>query len=208
MKRREELHPEIVRMRAQGMMFKDIGQALGISTSLAHDYYSDPDGSKVRARKERYAFPCVECGAKTNPGGTDRGTGMCDSCARKASKVWTPEAITTAVKRWADEHGGVPPTASQWQKGGEYWPANATVVATVGWRNAILAAGFDAFESGHYGRDGEYPEALEETVRLYRSGLSIEGVAREMGLAAQTVLNRLKRANEPRRSPWDWRRAA
>jgi hypothetical protein len=42
---------------------------------------------------------------------------------------------------------------------------------------------------------------LSETVRLYRSGLSLAQVAARMDVFAPQVRNRLVEAGEPRRSP-------
>lgn len=49
---------------------------------------------------------------------------------------------------------------------------------------------------------------LAETVRLYRSGLSMRAVEDVLGLAVSSVAHRLNRAGEPRRTTWETRRLA
>ncbi len=90
---------------------------------------------------------------------------------------------------------GVPPVAAdwnpskrdrkertkRWEQTGP-WPSPTLVYNHFGsWNAGRVAAGFDTFEPGHYGRDGEDPRIVEETVRLYRSGLSCAAVGEVMG---------------------------
>jgi hypothetical protein len=85
--------------------------------------------------------------------------------------------------------------------GGADFPYVGSVQQEFGtWRAAILAAGFDAFRVGCYGRDGEDPAVIAETVRLYRTGLSCAAVGERMGVTHSAVLSRLQKAGEPRRS--------
>lgn len=54
---------------------------------------------------------------------------------------WSDAAIIAAIRRWADEHDGVPPTPSDWQRGGDGQPNAGTVYNRIGWNTAILRAG-------------------------------------------------------------------
>lgn len=164
---------------------------------------------------------CLDCGTRLNSsdGHGPNAPVRCTACNGPAHKVWTREAIIAAVQRWADEHGLVPPTSGDWnstlarkagrpERGTEY-PSVHTVQDEFGsWSEAIRAAGFDAFAPSHYGREGEDPEVVAKTVELYRSGLSAAQVGERMGICSATVIYRLRKAGEPRRSSSEWRRAA
>lgn len=125
----------------------------------------------------------------------------CVTCNGRASARWTRESVIAAIQRWAAEHGGVPPTAKEWLKkhdGG--YPYVATVQALFGsWREGIIAAGFDAFRAGCYGRDGEYDDVISEVVDLYRQGLSGVEIGSRMGVHPRTIYYRLEKAGVARR---------
>jgi hypothetical protein len=64
---REERCREIRRLRdEEGLLFREIGERLGLNFRTVADYYNDPDGSKVRARKAKMAGSCEVCGARTS----------------------------------------------------------------------------------------------------------------------------------------------
>lgn len=60
-------------LRAQGLTYREIGTAMGVSMQTAHGYLNDPDGAKMRAYQTQQAFPCGGCGEPTrglqSPGG-------------------------------------------------------------------------------------------------------------------------------------------
>lgn len=63
---RLELAVEARRLRDEGFSIRGIGDVLGCSRSYASELLNDPDGSKARARKDRYAGICVDCGGPTS----------------------------------------------------------------------------------------------------------------------------------------------
>jgi hypothetical protein len=168
-----------------------------------------------RCRKRTlYSRQCVDCGATCNVDGRVEGASeRCGGCSRRyrhEARRWTPEAVIAAIQAWADEHGGVPPVATDWNatvarasgRGarGDEFPSLDSVQAAFGtWSAAITAAGFVPFTSGLYGREGEDPAILAETARLYRSGLSLAEVGERMGVTGTTVGRRLMKVGEPRR---------
>ena len=154
--------------------------------------------------------------------GTAQSSERCQPCRnayKHETRQWTPETILAAIQRWADDHGGVPPVATDWNvtlarrigqdkpdRGRDYPPVSAVQREFDSWHAAITAAGFDAFTAGHCGRDGEYPEVIAETIMLYRRGLSQGEVARRLGVTPHAVRHRLLKAGEPiRPCPWHWR---
>jgi hypothetical protein len=156
-----------------------------------------------------YSRRCVDCDAVCNTDGrVTRAAERCRTCAERLThetRTWTPEAIVAAIQSWADEHGGVPPTASEWRYGADHDPAfpyPPCVLREFGtWNAAISLAGFDTFKSGHYGREGEDPAVVAETIQLYRSGLSCAAVGERLGVSGAAILHRLEVAGEPRRAP-------
>lgn len=85
--RREELYPEIKRLREEeGLMWREIGARLGLATQTVHDYYSDPDNSKHMERHRRWqandVATCERCGGRM-PGATARRGGRCMACHRE-----------------------------------------------------------------------------------------------------------------------------
>lgn len=162
--------------------------------------------SETCRKRTLYSRRCVDCGAVCNTDGrvTDASE-RCKACAERRvheTRQWTPETVIAAINLWADRHGGVPPTATQWsaQTPSEF-PYPSTVIREFGsWSAAITAAGFDAFTVGHYGRDGEDPAVLAETARLYRTGMTLMEVAEATGVQYETARQRLVRAGEPRRA--------
>jgi hypothetical protein len=151
------------------MLLREIAAEMGAGLSTVNGWLSDPDGSRLAARKRSYAGICIDCGAATD--GSD-GPGLaskrCLSCwaqyQREAAR-WTRRAIITAINVWADEHGGIPPTASAWNatlarqhpEGSaagfladrHRWPATSTVVRRFGsWSAAVRAADLEPWRPG------------------------------------------------------------
>lgn len=156
---------EAIRLRERGWSYKDIGELMGVSRSAVSEWLCDPDGSKQARRHARARGVCVDCGASTswaNGGGPSE---RCRKCAVLHARVWTREAIIGAIQRWAEETGGIPPAAMDWNpsdaaaKGHPEraerfytdgpWPAMSTVREAFGtWNAAIAAAGFAPRQTG------------------------------------------------------------
>jgi hypothetical protein len=66
-------------------VLREIAEEMGVAIQTVHDWLSDPDGSKLKARKLRYAGRCVDCGAPTG-GHAGRGANAPKRCARCAGR--------------------------------------------------------------------------------------------------------------------------
>ena len=74
-------------LRDQGRALREIAEEMGVATSTVRAWLFDPDGSKLKARKRRYASRCIDCGALTS-GGAGRGPNApkrCKACGERES---------------------------------------------------------------------------------------------------------------------------
>lgn len=224
---RQILAKQAAALRAEGLYGAQIAKRLRISTSYAYELLSDPTGEKARRRKERYCGMCVDCGGRTNAGGGPPPE-RCDVCWRRYTTVWTRDAVITAVRAWADEHGGIPPGAEDWnpqqaiaqgrpEKADKFyeddaWPLTGTVQRVFGsWNDAIRAAGFDPRRPGHYGREGEDIADRYDLVAMYERGMSLSQIAADLGVSTKAVSGGLKKQGAVLRShrqavQMDWAR--
>lgn len=202
---RHILADQAARLHADGLNGLQIAAQLNISKSYACELLTDPTGDRSRERKERYAGTCTECGAKTSytVGGYSE---LCLPCANDARLVWTTDAIICAIQEWADDHGGIPPTATQWRAPGArrgVYPCLTRVQGRFGsWNAAIVAAGFEPHPAGPVGGYTALTMAQRrECVRRYSAGESSTAIASDLGCAPTIVLKWARRAGVPIRPP-------
>jgi transposase-like protein len=198
------------RLRAQGLIKREIAARMGVARSTVDSWLNDPDGSRLRARKASYSVPCVDCGAPTDGSGGRKVTRTrCSTCwtrYRHENRVWTQEAIVIAVREFARLYG-TPPAATDWNVGAandlqrerfyedDCWPHSSVVTREFGtWNIAIRAAGFEPNHIGHYGRDGENAALCQEIRERYEDGESAARLAREFGCRPDTIRARAARA--------------
>lgn len=194
---REEKVARARELRAQGLLLRQIGERMGASKQTVSAWLTDPDGSRLRARKDSYRGTCRRCGAPTDgSNGPDAAPDECMSCARQRrhdERRWTPETIPAAMRRWAVRHGRQP-KALDWENAGDDYPSSSTVVREMGWDAAIIAAGFPS-QSRFKGVD------RDEVVRLYtEEQIGCELIAERLGVSPHAVLWHLDKAGVPRRS--------
>lgn len=150
-----------------------------------------------RCRKNSYDLVCVDCGGRvdgTTPGKIpNRDEPVCGQCAPAHYRVWTPDAILLAIQEWADEHGGIPPSASAWyceRSHNEGVPAVSYVQRVFGsWNKAIVAAGYEPHASGPVG--GFIPLTLAQRrvcARRYKAGESSTRIAADFGCSPAVVI--------------------
>jgi DNA-binding CsgD family transcriptional regulator len=63
---------EAVRLRAQGLTYRAIGERLSVNCRTAHEWVTDPDGARRDQRKASYCGECIVCGGPTNPSNVHR----------------------------------------------------------------------------------------------------------------------------------------
>lgn len=221
MSRREELFPEIRRLREdEGRTWREIGERFGLSLKTVHDYYTHPSAESDHARREKYTGTCTNCGARTNNGGCAGGPpALCARCngvkMGRANKVWTRERIVAAIREWAEVHGE-PPRSCDWNPTAarllgrrvhpayidepERWPHKLTVMKTFGqpggWARAIREAGFTQRKQGETDAALLFPERMAQAVALVGSGLTQAETARQLGLTSTTVWRYMSLARE------------
>ncbi len=154
---------ECIRLRAEGLRYREIAERTGLAISTAQSYVTDPTGEAVRRRKAKYSTPCRDCGVALSVHGRkerDRREGRCRSCHLKAVDVASRAWIIDSMNDWADLFG-VPPISTDWNRAlartigqdwrvaryeatGRHWPSAGVVQKRFGsWNAGIQAAGFD-----------------------------------------------------------------
>lgn len=168
-----------------------------------------------RCRKTQYDLVCGDCGGRvygSNPGRmADRSRPRCAQCTVAHSTVWTPDAIVCAIQEWADEHGGVPPTATDsFTSGRDALPAVTTVQKAMGsWNAAIIAAGFEPHAIGPVGGyDPLTPEQRRACAERYAAGESGPQIAAAFGCSVGVVYKWARRHGVDVRESFSHRKAA
>lgn len=160
-----------------------------------------------RCRKRSlYSGVCEVCGGPTY-GGDAIPPAVCGRCVRQQQhddRAWTRETVVDAIRRWADEHDGVPPVATDWNHAGKPagFPYVTSVMREFGglWAAAIEAAGFERPEPGKWGRDGEDMDLCVEIRARYEAGEQPGVLAAEYGCGPNGIAYRVWKAGGRRRT--------
>lgn len=183
MSTRAERVREAQRLRADGLLFREIAERMGVALSTVDAWLNDPDGSRLRARQASYAGKCDTCGGPTNGhDGPGRAPTTCLTCL-----TWTPDAILEALRTWGEVHGSAP-REEDFDRGG-YWgvPSTAPIKRIFGtWNAALLAAGYERL---HCDRRRETAEAILAAVR---AGERTADIAARYGVTPQAIHRRLQ----------------
>ncbi len=179
--RKAELFPRAQELRAQGLLYREIADALNQKLQTVHTWFADPDLARQKARRERYAGVCERCGATTvGSGGYGSAGKVCKACIG-----WTEEQIIKAIQNWAEEHGGVPPSCTDWRNAGDGHPSKAAVCDRLGWNTALLRAGFEL----RVDRRASTQEQIEQRVA---AGESLHAIADDFGFTASNIYVRMR----------------
>lgn len=164
-----ELVAEAQRLRGEGLVYREIGERLGVPLKSVYQWINDPDGAALRARKDSYAGICVDCGEPTSGSEGRREEPRCHPCAVALANdertIWTSAALVCAIQEWAHEYGE-PPGVIDWspydartrlhdeararrfEDADGQWPWFTHVVRVFGsWNAGIDAAGFTPREA-------------------------------------------------------------
>lgn len=166
---RAEKHRKIVALQGQGLSRTEIAPFLHLSVSGIASIITDPDGSKQKARRERYRGECITCGKKTDgSSGYGKAPRYCAGCRPDVDRIWTRENVITAIQRWARVHGR-PPSSREWLLVGDDHPGMSSVYPELfpSWADAIEAAGFPRPRSGAQQGKWWTPEAIVEMIREF-----------------------------------------
>jgi hypothetical protein len=193
---------EAVRLREMGLRYEEIAERLGISRATAYAWIYDPDGAQLKARKDGYRKPCTECGTLTDGSVGPRREGervICHTCAPRIDSVWTDDAILLAIEEWVDEHGGIPPASSDFQRAkrtGACVPSVNQVRLRFGrWANAIRAAGYEPHRCGPVGGFRLLtPAQRRQCADRYAAGETSVDIAAVVGCSPTTVLRCVRAA--------------
>jgi hypothetical protein len=159
-------------LRERGLLLREIAAEIGVATQTVFAWLDDPDGCKLRERKQRYGGVCVDCGAATSGSdGRARAPARCGGCAQRRAGErarWTRASIIEAIGEFERRYGHAP-AAADWNpdqarrlghhaRGARFyadgcWPWSPKVLSVFGrWNDAIRAAGFAPTPSGCYDR--------------------------------------------------------
>lgn len=127
--------------------------------------------------------------------------------------MWTRDAILLAIREWADEHGGIPPSANDFHRGravGLPLPSVERVQARFGsWDAAIIAAGFEPHARGPVGGFTRLTEVQRrECARRYAAGESSSRIAADLGCSPRAVITWARHYGVPIRPNFTGRKAA
>lgn len=192
-------------LREQGLLLREIAERMGVAERTVSEWLSDPDGAKLKARRDSYRGTCVDCGARTNGSSGRDAPERCNHCfstLRHEERYWTPDRVVEAIRAYVERHGRVPGAAPETPVAQRNGVPHSVVVAREfgSWNAAIEAAGFEAVPRGRREPPSSYAVRVAEVVRLYGEGLSLAETGRRVGMSAQGVTYMLGSAGVPRRS--------
>jgi HNH endonuclease len=163
---RAERYAQVIALRSRGLLYREIAEELGVSKSCVSEIMRDPDGSALKARKNKLRRPCPTCGALMSGGnGHAKEPRHCKDCAPNVNRTWTRERVIEAIQEFHSLMGRPPhapdfnPTYARYlghdQRAERFeaydWPWQWTVTCLFGgWNAAIEAAGYEATPPGYY----------------------------------------------------------
>jgi hypothetical protein len=204
-----QMAAEAALLRDEGLTFREIAAELEISVSYARALVADPDGQATWERKHQGV--CVDCGGPVYTGTRRYSCMRCRACAKahaESQRVWTQEAIITAIQRWAELYGR-PPISSSWNaahpirtpedkahyRQGD-WPSTTVVLTRFGsWAAARRAAGYPVTHGNAGKRRGRVSTRdLRRLVKLRESGMAFREAGERFGISAGAAQQRYYRA--------------
>lgn len=156
---RAERAEEAAALRAQGLLYREIAERMGVSLSLVQDLVTDPAGDKVRLRKLKRSRPCLDCGTLVTKAGSEPPE-RCRPCRTKFEKT-TEYRLTkrqSRATRWSDAQifaflrrfPTTPAYLEAYSKAQKGWmPSRPIIIKRFGsWNGALTAAGLELNQRG------------------------------------------------------------
>lgn len=201
-----------------GLTYREIGEQLVVPLKTVASWVLDPDAACQRARRKRYAGKCEVCGAATDGSqGPGKAPKLCNNHTRAKSHADAEARLIDMIQAWADEHGGIPPGATDWnaaqaEKLGHHdrarkareegWPGSSAVQHVFGsWNKGIEAAGFDPTRPSTWGRGGEDIGLCVEIRERYEEGESMSELALDYWCSTTAIKYRIEKAGGTPRTP-------
>lgn len=186
---RRKLVAEARRLRAQGLLQREIQEKMRLSRSAVSDLLTDPWREKAQARRARYGGTCQRCGAQTDgsAGCSKPPPTLCIECSSAElheRRHWTKERILEAVHRYAEEKGRQPLSQEWLGIAGNHrdpWaPPTPTVIREFGsWSACMNAAGFESYKGIKIRKGGSgirmYHVLVEQTDGVWNDLGNFEG---------------------------------
>lgn len=176
-------------MRADGLTLRQLGEHFGVRIQTVHAWLSDPDGARLRERKNSYRGECSECGASTDgSAGPNQAPDLCAKCngARRG-------ALTATLMRERAE--------PRRQRIVELWNTGLSmndiadalgmtsdslggVMATMREQGYNLPHRYELDPAAQYARDKALADRIEP---LWQAGLTSDQIADEVGMPRGSV---------------------
>lgn len=72
---------EAAELRGHGLLQREIAERMGVSIKTVNAWLKDPDGSRLKARKDSYRGRCEDCGSPTDgSNGSSKAPRWCSAC--------------------------------------------------------------------------------------------------------------------------------
>ena len=130
-------------LRSQGLLLREIAAELGVARTTVGQYLADPDGARLKARRDGYRGRC-ECGSPTHgtngPGKAPTRCIKCTSESRHESRYWTAERVVSELQAWARELRRAPGAREAATRGAPV-PLGMVQRESGSWNNGLAAAG-------------------------------------------------------------------
>lgn len=157
-----------LRAQTPPVTYREIGERLGVSLKTVHEWITDPDRSKRKARLEQYRPTCRRCGVKLNGSdgpNSEHRPQHCVPCNGLITREQSVRWVIESVREWIDLFGQ-PPTATDWNPAAARlvgrldlaertlgterpWPSPTLVIERFGsWNAGLRAAGVATVERG------------------------------------------------------------
>lgn len=168
---------EAQRLRAEGLLLREIAERMGSRLKTVSSWLNDPDLSRHRAKLAGYSQPCAECGGPVSAQSRENVSKTCRACL-----TVTAEDCIAALQAFVAEHGRNPREA-EFQSGS---PTYRCFVRHFGsWNGALTAAGLP----WNMDRSAETWEAIQRAVR---DGERVEDIAQRHGVTPGAIYQRFK----------------